>query len=145
MMEFYLWVKALHVVAVLFWMAALFYLPRLFVYHAAVPPESARAAMLLTMERRLLKIIATPSMLGVWILGLLLLAGSPTIHSAPWFAIKLLLVLLLSAFHGFCAKWHKDFANANNKRSERFYRLANEVPPVVAVFVVLLVILKPFG
>ena len=143
-MDWLLWIKAFHVAAVLFWMAALFYLPRLFVYHAESPFSSARAAMLATMERRLLKIIATPSMLAAWLFGLLLLAerGFPFPF---WLWLKIALVLLLTAFHGACARWRRELLEAASPRSPRFYRIANEIPPLLAFAIVLLAILKPWG
>ncbi len=143
--DFYLWIKALHLVAVIAWMAGLLYLPRLFVYHCEARPGSGRAAMLEVMERRLLRAIMTPAMIAVFGLGFVLLwLRDFTDFSEGWMHAKLVLVLGLAAAHGFMARWRKDFANGANSRSQRFYRIANEVPTVLMIAIVVLVIVKPF-
>ena len=143
--SYYLILKSLHIIFVVCWMAALFYLPRLFVYHARVDPQSESSALFKIMEKRLVRIIMTPSMLGTWIFGLSLLSV-PGMLSLPlgWLHVKLLLVLGLTAFHGIAVKWMKDFAQDNNTRSETFYRVMNEVPTLTFIFIVFLVVIKPF-
>jgi putative membrane protein len=139
----YLWIKALHVIAVISWMAALLYLPRLFVYHVDAEPGSKQSETFKVMERRLLRFIATPAMIVVWLTGLWM-AWDAGLFAQGWLHGKLLLVLLLSAIHGLNAKWTKDFAADRNQRSARFYRMANEVPTLLMVGIVVLVIVKPF-
>jgi putative membrane protein len=139
----YLWVKALHVVAVISWMAALLYLPRLMVYHCEAETGSRQSETFKVMQRRLLRLIATPAMVVAWASGLWLIyeAGLP---GAGWLHAKLALVVVLSAVHGLNAKWVKDFSRDQNHRSARFYRLVNEVPTVLMIGIVVLVIVKPF-
>ncbi len=137
------WIKALHVLAVIAWMAGLLYLPRLFVYHADQPVGSATSETFKVMERRLLKAIMTPAMIVTWLAGLWL-ASSAGWWSAGWFHGKLLLVLGLSAMHGVMAGWVRAFAMDSNTRKPRFYRFMNEVPTLIMIGVVILVIVKPF-
>lgn len=141
----FLWLKALHVIAVISWLAALLYLPRLYVYHCQTVPGSAESERFKIMEARLLRRIATPAMMGAWGFGILLVLtpGAVDWH-AGWWHLKLLSVLLLSGFHGMLARWRKDFLADANRRSERFYRIANEVPTVLMVVIVVMVIVKPF-
>jgi protoporphyrinogen IX oxidase len=139
----YLWIKALHVVAVISWMAALLYLPRLFVYHCEAAQGSKQSETFKVMERRLLRFIATPAMLVAWVSGLWL-AYQAGLFVAGWLQAKLLAVVVLSALHGINAKWVKDFALDQNQRSGRFYRIANEVPTILMIAIVVLVIVKPF-
>ncbi len=139
-------VKSLHIMAVIAWLAGLFYLPRLYVYHADAKTGSELSETFKAMERRLLKAIMTPAMIASWILGLWLAVPGGTIDWSAdhWFHAKLLCVVLLSAFHMALAKWRKDFAADRNTHSMRFYRIANEVPTLLMVCIVLLVILRPF-
>lgn len=139
----YLWIKALHVIAVIAWMAALLYLPRLFVYHVDAPPSSPQSETFKVMERRLLKIIMTPAMIAAWIFGLAL-AFTPGIAVGGWFHAKLALVLGLSGLHGYLIMCQKAFARDRNTRSGRFFRILNEIPTLIMVFAVVLVIVKPF-
>jgi protoporphyrinogen IX oxidase len=139
----YLWVKALHVVAVISWMAALLYLPRLMVYHCEAEAGSKQSETFKVMERRLLRFIATPAMLVAWASGLwLMVAGGLT--GAGWLHGKLGLVVILSAVHGLNAKWVKDFAVDRNRRTAGFYRWANEVPTLLMIGIVVLAVVKPF-
>ncbi len=143
--DFYLWILAGHIIFVIFWMAALYYLPRLFVYHALVPEGSARSAMLSEMERRLLHIIATPSMCGAWGLGLLLLFVSESVDWGLWWIwLKLAFVLALTFYHMACMRWQRLFLLGARPHGERFYRAINEVPPVMTIFIVILVVFKAF-
>lgn len=138
-----LWVKALHIMSVIAWMAALLYLPRLMVYHAGSAVGSETSETFKVMERRLLRGIATPSMIATWVFGVWMawLSGA---WSDGWFHAKLFLVLVLSAYHGLAVRWVRDFANDRNERSARFFRMVNEIPAVLMVGIVILVVVKPF-
>ena len=144
MENYFLWYKAIHVVAVISWMAAMFYMPRLFVYHSKsnVSPEMDEIFKL--MEKRLLRIIMTPSMIITYIFGLLVAYIYGFVALGTWFHIKMGAVLALTVFHGIQAKWVKDFANGKNKHSEKFYRIINEVPVIFMVIAVIMVVVKPF-
>ena len=142
----YLVIKAFHLIAVIAWMAGLLYLPRLYVYHAMSKPGSKQSETFKVMERRLLRAITTPAMLAAWAFGLILIFYFGVIDWAQdgWFHVKLLLVILLTAFHGALGRWRRGFAEDKNTHSDKFYRVANEVPTLIMVVVVLLVIVKPF-
>ena len=139
----YLWLKALHIISVVAWMAGMLYLPRLFVYHAGVAPGGEPAASFKVMERRLMRAIINPAMIATWIFGLAL-AYSGNWWLAPWFHAKVLLVLLMSAVHGLLSRWRKDFERDANRHSQKFYRIINEVPTILLIGIVILVVLKPF-
>jgi putative membrane protein len=139
----YVWIKALHVIAVISWMAGMLYLPRLFVYHCEADAGSKQSETFKVMERRLLKAIINPAMVLTWLAGLYL-AWAGHWLSAGWFHGKLLLVLILSGIHGLFSRWVKDFANDRNRRSQKFYRIFNEVPTILMIGIVVLVIVKPF-
>ncbi len=141
----YPWLKVLHIFFVIAWMAGLLYLPRLFVYHAEVGPESPASATFKIMERRLLRGIMNPAMILTWVFGLLLVS-SPLSGgwSQPWLHAKLLLVVILTVLHHMLGRWRKDFERDANTRAPRFYRIANEVPTVLLLAIVVLVIVKPF-
>ena len=141
----YPWIEALHILAVISWMAGLLYLPRLFVYHCEHEMGSASAEMLAVMELRLLRFIMTPAMVGVLVLGLLLASVPGAIDwSAGWIYVKLTAVLGMFAAHGMMARWRREFAAGENRRSARFYRIANEVPALLMVVIVVMVVVKPF-
>lgn len=139
----YLWIKALHIMAIISWMAALLYLPRLFVYHCGAPVGSQQSETFKVMERKLYRYISTPAMIVSWVAGLWM-AWDGGWFSQGWMHGKLLLVVLLSAAHGIQGKWMKEFARDDRHRSERFFRFMNEVPALLMVGIVLLVVLKPF-
>jgi putative membrane protein len=139
----YLWIKALHIIAVISWMAALLYLPRLLVYHCSAQKGSIQSETFKIMERRLLKAIALPAMIVTWLAGLWLVYETGAWRSG-WMHAKFVLVLALSAAHGMQAKWVREFAADSNQRPERFYRLANEVPTLLMIGIVVLVVVKPF-
>jgi putative membrane protein len=140
---YYLWIKAFHIIAAIAWMAGLLYLPRLFVYHCEVTPATLESERFKRMEMRLLRIIINPSMISVWVLGLLLVYLGQ--HWAePWMHLKFALVVVLSSLHGLLSRWRKDFANDANTRSQGFYRLTNEVPAILMFAIVILVVVKPF-
>ncbi len=138
-----LWVKVLHVIAVISWMAGLLYLPRLLVYHVEAPAGSQQSATFKIMERRLLNAIMTPAMIVAWGTGLWL-AWSSFGFKGGWLHTKLMLVVLLSVAHDLQARWVKAFAADRNTRSQRFYRIANEVPTALMIGIVALVIVKPW-
>lgn len=141
----YLWLKALHIIAVIAWMAGLLYLPRLFVYHSTTQVESEVSNYFLTMERKLLRFIMLPSMFLTFLSGgLLVLIIGGTSGSEGWMHAKLVLVLLLSLMHGLMVRWHKEFVANKRCHSEVFFRVVNEVPTVLMIFIVILVIVKPF-
>ena len=139
----YEWVKAFHVIAVISWMAGMLYLPRLFVYHCEAEVGSKQSETFKVMERRLLRVIINPAMVLTWVLGLWLvwLGGWQT---AGWMHAKFALVILLSALHGLLVRCWRGFEADKNTRSQKFYRIINEVPAVLMVGIVILVIVKPF-
>lgn len=138
-----LWVKAFHVVAVIAWMAGLLYLPRLYVYHCAAEKGSKQSETFKVMERRLLHFIMAPTMLAVWASGAWL-AWAQGVVNDHWLWAKFALVVLLTGYHHALGVWRLDFAADWNTRSERFYRIMNEVPTVLMIGIVVLVIVKPF-
>lgn len=145
---FYLWLKAVHVIAVIAWMAGMLYLPRLFVYHCKAEPGSQQSETFKVMERRLLTVIVNPAMVVVWAIGLWLAWEGPDPRygwfASGWLLAKLVLVLAMSGVHGLLSRWVRDFAADQNQHSEKFYRIINEVPTLLMIAIVLLVVLKPF-
>ncbi len=141
----YLWIKSLHIIAVISWMAGLLYLPRLFVYHAAAEPGSQQSETFKVMERRLLRAIMNPAMVAVFILGILL-AGTPAVvdWSSGWIWVKLAAVAGMSYLHHVYVRWFKDFADDKNTRPQRVYRMWNEAPALLMVIIVFMVVAKPF-
>lgn len=139
----YLWVKAAHLIFVIFWMAGLFMLPRFFVYHQQSAPGSPEDAAWIDREARLLSIILNPSMLIVWALGLML-ALDIGAFVMGWFVVKMLMVLALSAYHGWMAGYARTLASGDRTLSEKTLRLVNEVPGIAAAAIVILVIVRPF-
>jgi protoporphyrinogen IX oxidase len=140
----YLWIKALHVIAVIAWMAGQLYLPRLFVYHAASPIGSPQSETFKVMEAKLMRIIMNPAMIVTWVCGLTMIAMNPGLLSQGWLIVKLVLVLFLSAMHGIMSAWRRDFAADRNTRSQKFYRMINEVPTLALIVIVIMVIVRPF-
>ncbi|MDQ0449466.1 protoporphyrinogen oxidase HemJ [Methylobacterium aerolatum] len=139
----YDWIKAGHIVSLIAWMAAMLYLPRLFVYHASLPPGSeAQSATFKIMERRLLKAIMTPAMIATWAFGLLL-AWMSGYYASHWLQAKFALVVALSGIHGWLARMVKDFAADRNRRGHKFYRVINEVPTLLMIVIVVLATVKP--
>ena len=139
----YPWIKALHVIAVIAWMAGMLYLPRLFVYHCEAAPGSKQSETFKVMERRLLKAIINPAMVATWVLGLWLVWESGA-YKAGWFHAKFALVLALSGLHGFFVHWVRDFTTDQNQRTQKFYRIINEVPTALMIGIVILAVVKPF-
>jgi len=143
--DIYPWILAFHIIAVMFWMAGMYYLPRLFVYHAEAMERDEPFAMFEVMEKNLLRIIMTPAMIVAWILGLCLILRSGFWESAGiWLDVKLSLVLILTGYHGFLAASRKKFLTGQLPRSSKFYRMINEIPPALTVFIVILVVVQPF-
>jgi len=141
--EGYLWLKAVHVIAIISWMAGLLYLPRLFVYHTEVAPGSDASEKFKVMERRLLKAIMNPAAVASWGLGLWMAIIGGLFNDA-WFHAKLTLVVLMTASHLAMIRYKNAFAQDRNAKSQRFYRVLNEVPTLLMIGIVLLVIVKPF-
>ncbi|PVZ15774.1 putative membrane protein [Pseudomonas sp. URIL14HWK12:I9] len=139
----YLWLKALHIVVVVCWFAGLFYLPRLFVYHA-MSEDTASRERFKVMERKLYRGIMTPSMLLTLALGIWMLYLTPGWLQQGWMHAKLALVVLLVGYHHVCGAWVKRFARDENTRSHTFYRWFNEVPVLALIVIVILVVVKPF-
>ena len=137
------WIKAVHVIAVISWMAGMLYLPRLFVYHCAAARGSETSETFKVMERRLLEYIINPAMIVAWVAGLWL-AWVVFRFQGGWLHGKLALVVALSAVHGMLSGAVREFAEDRNTRSQRYWRIMNEVPTVIMVLVVILVIVKPF-
>lgn len=142
MAEFYLWIKAAHLMAVIAWMAGLFYLPRLFVYHVDAAVGSVQSETFKVMERRLYKAIMMPAMIASWLLGVTLISiiGLEGI----WLWVKLLAVLGLTGFQGLLGRHVRLFAADRNNQSGRYFRIMNEVPTLAMVVIVIMVIVKPF-
>jgi putative membrane protein len=143
--DIYPWVKSLHIISVIAWMAGMFYLPRLYVYHADAEVGSDKSETFKVMERRLLRGIINPAMIMTFIFGGLLLLTPGIIHWGDvWIWLKLGLVFIMGAFHGNLSKWRRQFEADNNQHSAKFYRMVNEIPTVLVVFIVILVVVKPF-
>jgi len=140
----YEWIKALHVISIIAWMAGMLYLPRLFVYHTQAPAGSIQSETFKIMERRLMKAIINPAMVATFVFGIWLVVLNPGWLSQGWLHGKLLLVLGLAAMHGMMSRWRKDFEADRNTKSERFFRIANEAPTLLMIGIVILVVVKPF-
>ena len=139
----YHWIKALHVIAIISWMAGMLYLPRLFIYHCDAEKGSVQSETFKVMEQRLLRIIINPAMIISWVAGLWL-AWQASFYNQGWFLAKFALVLALSAAHGYFSSAVRAFAEDRNDKSPRHWRLVNEVPTVLMIAIVILVIVKPF-
>jgi protoporphyrinogen IX oxidase len=141
--ELYPWLKALHVIAVIAWMAGMLYLPRLFVYHCEAEIGSKQSETFKLMEHRLLTVIINPAMVASWGLGLWL-AWDGGWYASGWLQAKVVLVLILSALHGVFVRCVREFAADRNRHSQRFYRIINEIPTVILIGSVILAVVKPF-
>ncbi len=139
----YPWLLALHVISVIAWMAGLLYLPRLFVYHAIAPIGSEQSETFKVMEQRLLRYIMTPAMAATWILGIALVLMGQW-FTAGWFHAKFVLVIAMTITQGLMSAWATDFRHDRNKRPQKFYRIANEIPTVLMIVIVILATVKPF-
>ena len=141
--EAYLWIKALHIIAVISWMAGMLYLPRLYVYHCDAEPGSKQSETFKVMERRLLRAIINPAMIAAWFFGFLLVAHLD-IWTAGWMHVKFALLLAMQLIHAAYARWRRHFAADSNRHGAGFYRIMNEVPTLLMVAIVLFVVLRPF-
>ncbi len=140
----YDWLRTLHIIAVIAFMAGMLYLPRLFVYHAEAAKGGELSETLKIMERRLLRAIINPSAVVMVVVGGLMIWANPELMKSGWMHAKLALVFLMFGCHGAFSKWRKQFANDQNTRSHKFYRVWNEIPTVLMIVIVILVIVKPF-
>ncbi len=140
----YDWLRAFHILSVIFWMAGLLYLPRLFVYHAAATSGGELDETLKIQESKLLRLIMNPAMGAAWIFGLLMLWSTPAILQSPWMHVKLLGVVLMTGAHHYYAVARKKFARGENPHSGRFWRIANEAPAVLAIVIVIMAVIEPF-
>ena len=142
----YEWLKAFHLTAVIFWMAGLLYLPRLFVYHSVSQPGGELDMKMREAEKKLLRIIMNPAMIVAFILGIILTFGYNTanIIGSVWLPVKLLLVFALMGYHGFLSKQRKLFADGERPKSETFFRRINEIPAIFTIIIVIMAIVKPF-
>ena len=141
MTNLYLFIKAIHIISFTAWMAGMFYLPRIFVYHSEKKLDTNTHEKFLIMENKLIKIIMTPAMLATWLFGLALILINNNIEL--WVLLKILFVILMSGCHGFFIKCHKDFYNKKNRYNDKFFRIINEVPTFLLVIIVFLVVFKP--
>ena len=145
LIPFYLWIKVLHIVSVVAWMAGLFYLPRLFVYHVGTKSGSEASELFKIMERRLLRGIMLPAMIASWVFGILLALTPGVVDwQEGWFHAKLALVLVLTFFQYLLGRWLLEFAADRHPHSERFFRIVNEAPTLLLILIVILVVVKPF-
>ncbi len=140
----YLWIKAFHLIAAISWMVGLLYLPRLYVYHAMVEPGSARAETFALMERRLLKAIMTPAMIVTFILGFWMIVLNPGLFEEWWFIAKFVMVFIMAVVHGKLSKMRRGLEDGSDVRSDKYYRVWNEVPTVLLIGIVIMVIVQPF-
>jgi putative membrane protein len=140
----YLWIKALHVIAVIAWMAGMFYLPRLFVYHAKAPAGSRESETFKVMEVKLMRIIMMPAATMTWLFGAAMLALNPGLLDQAWLMVKLVFVIGLTVMHFTMVGWRKAFAQDRNVHSEKFFRMMNEVPTLALMVIVVMVIVRPF-
>lgn len=144
MSDYYEWFKAFHAISVIAWMCGILYLPRLFVYHTRAKVGSEMDKTFQIMEYRLLKFIMNPAMISSYFFGLLLAHIYGFKALGAWFHIKMFAILVITLIHGLLARWRKDFVDGQNKHSEHFYRVANEIPTIAMIVAVIMVIVKPF-
>ncbi|MFP4313070.1 MAG: protoporphyrinogen oxidase HemJ [Alphaproteobacteria bacterium] len=140
----YEWLRALHIISIITWMAAMLYLPRLFVYHADAPVGGEISEQFKIMEMRLLRIIMTPAMIAAWIFGIGMLLANPALLEGGWMHVKLTSVIILSGLHGMFAAHVKKFARDERAKSNKFYRIVNEIPAVFMVIIVIMAVIQPF-
>ena len=140
MLNYFLVIKSLHIISFTAWMAGMFYLPRIFVYHSEKNLDEKMYLKFIIMEKRLIKIIMNPAMILTWILGILLIYQNPNYIFELWLQIKVLLVLAMSGTHGFYISCYKKFLLNNNKYNHKFYRFINEVPTILLIFIIFLVV-----
>lgn len=144
MADLYAWLKIMHLLSLVSWMAGIFYLPRLFVYHCGAPIGSQQSETFKVMERRLMRGIMRPAMYSTWIFGVWLGYDGGWFVNVRWLWAKLFFVTLLTIFHYTCEEWRKDFAADRNRHPQVFFRYMNEMPTLLLIVIVILVVLKPF-
>ena len=145
MFDVYLWVKAAHLCAVIFWMAGLLYLPRLFVYHSASASGGELEAKMIEAAEKLMRIIMNPAMIAGFLLGIVLIGYNiDTLKNTAWLWVKLIFVFFLMGYHGFLSKMRNRFKNGERPKSEKFFRMINEIPAIATIIIVVMAIVKPF-
>lgn len=144
LLDLYLWLKAFHIVAIIAWIAGVMYLPRLFVYHHQSEKGGEAERYFVQMERRLLKGIITPSMIAAWVLGAAMVYANHALLAEPWFLVKLGAAIAISGVHGVYAGAQKRFARGERPRSEKVWRILNEIPFLFVVVIAVMVIVRPF-
>ena len=143
-MNSYLLFKSLHLISAISWMVGLLYLPRIFVYHVENLKDKNTSLIFKTMERKLYFYIMTPAMILTWVFGLFLISSlGPEVFSTTWSKLKLLLVILLTAYHFYLSKLLADFKMDRNNKSSKFFRIINEVPTILLILIVFIVVFKP--
>ncbi|MFQ5535213.1 MAG: protoporphyrinogen oxidase HemJ [Sphingomonadales bacterium] len=143
--DWYRVILALHVIAVISWMAGMLYLPRLFVYHTGAEAGSQQSETFKVMERRLLRAIMNPAMIAAWVFGLALVMTPGVVDWAQgWIYLKLACVVAMTGMHGALSGWRRDFAADTNRRGERFFRVVNEIPTLLMIIIVVMAVVKPF-
>jgi len=141
--EYYNWIKAFHVIAIIAWMAGMLYLPRLFAYHADCAVGSEKLDTFKIMELRLLRIIMNPAMILAWIFGSLMLWANPDLFSQAWMHVKLLCILIMTGIYHIFIKWRKIFDQDKNEKSAKYYKIWNEIPTLVMIIIVIMAVAKP--
>lgn len=141
----YPWTKAFHIISMVAWMAGMFYLPRLYVYHCDMQPGSVESERFKVMEWRLFKQIINPAMIATWVFGTMLVLTPGIVDwSSGWWHVKFVCVLAMAGFHGALSKWRRMFMDDKNTKSHKFYRVANEVPTLLLMIIVIMVVVRPF-
>lgn len=144
LLTYYLWIKALHIIAIIAWMAGMLYLPRLYVYHANAPKGSDKSETFKVMERRLLRFIMNPAMIASLVFGVLMIWANPDLMKQGWMHAKLGLIVLMFGLHGVFSKWRKVFERDENTRSAKFYKIWNEAPTLLMIIIVIMAVAEPF-
>ncbi len=144
LLNIYPWLKALHIIAVISWMAAMLYLPRLYVYHAQAEKKSPQSEAFKVMERKLLRLILNPAMIAAWLFGGLMIWANPALFSQGWFHAKFTCLVLMQIVHALYARWRRTFDRDENTKDHVFYRWWNEAPTLLMVVIVVLAVVKPF-
>ncbi|AGH96841.1 protoporphyrinogen oxidase HemJ [Micavibrio aeruginosavorus] len=144
LLTYYLWIKALHIIAIIAWMAGMLYLPRLYVYHAEAPKGSDKSETFKVMERRLLRFIMNPAMIASLVFGVLMIWANPDLMKQGWMHAKLGLIVLMFGLHGVFSKWRKVFERDENTRSAKFYKIWNEAPTLLMIIIVIMAVAEPF-
>ena len=144
LLDYYSWIKSLHVIAIIAWMAGMLYLPRLFVYHSEAEPGSEKSETFKVMERRLYKFIMNPAMMAAWLFGGLMIWANTDLFSHGWMHLKLTAAVAMTGIHHVFGAWRKRFAADENQKSARFYKIWNEVPTALMIVIVIMAIAEPF-